>query len=100
MNGPQQAVTGLPSQVEPGQVQRMLQTLYCCASQPLDFTRTFHKLSPKRLNRSVAEFAGKHNLRDPDTLAQLALLAAGVAGKRLLRHDLIAADELSSRARS
>ena len=56
-----------------------------------------HKLSPKRLNRSVAE---KHYLRDPDTLAQLASLAAGLAGNRLLRHDLIADDELRSRERS
>ena len=29
---------------------------------------TFHKLSPKHLKRYVREFAGKHNLRDLDTL--------------------------------
>ncbi|MYB35298.1 MAG: transposase [Gammaproteobacteria bacterium] len=28
---------------------------------------TFHKISPKRLNRYVHEFAGKHNILDMDT---------------------------------
>ena len=30
---------------------------------------TFHKLSPKHLNRYIQEFAGKHNMRDLGTLA-------------------------------
>ena len=30
---------------------------------------TFHKLSPKHLNRYVTEFSGKHNVRDSGTLA-------------------------------
>ena len=29
---------------------------------------TFHKLSPKHLDRYVQEFAGKHNLREHDTI--------------------------------
>ncbi len=33
---------------------------------------TFHKISPKHLNRYVQEFAGKHNLRDMDTLCRCA----------------------------
>ena len=32
---------------------------------------TFHKLSPKHLNRYVQEFACKHNIRDLGTLAQM-----------------------------
>lgn len=61
---------------------------------------TFHKLSPKHLQRYVTEFAGKHNVRGLDTLAQMAALAAGLAGKRLMRRDLIADNGLSSGARS
>ena len=29
-------------------------------------TGTFHKMSPKHLNRYVQEFAGKHNVRESD----------------------------------
>ena len=32
---------------------------------------TFHKLSPKHLDRYVQEFAGRHNLREQDTIEQL-----------------------------
>ena len=31
----------------------------------------FHKISPKHLQRYVNEFAGKHNVRNEDTLAQM-----------------------------
>ena len=31
-------------------------------------TGTFHKLSPKHLDRYVQEFAGRHNLRESETL--------------------------------
>ena len=60
----------------------------------------FHKISAKHLQRYVTEFAGKHNVRDLDTMAQMAALAAGLAGKRLMRRDLIAANGLPSGARS
>ena len=61
---------------------------------------TFHKISPKHLDRYVGEFAGKHNVRDADTVAQMASLAAGMAGKRLRYQDLIADNGLPSGARS
>ena len=44
---------------------------------------TFHKLSPKLLDRYVQEFAGRHNLRDEDTIDIMASIATGMRGKRL-----------------
>ena len=61
---------------------------------------TFHKLSPKHLQRYVNEFAGKHNVRNEDTLAQMVVVAAGLVGKRLMYRDLVADNGLSSGARS
>ena len=51
---------------------------------------TFHRMSPKHLHRYVNEFAGRHNVRDRDTLEQMGLLAAGLVGKRLFYKDLVA----------
>ena len=61
---------------------------------------TFHKLSPKHLDRYVQEFAGKHNLRERDTIDQLAALSDGMDGKRLRYRSLIAGNGLASGARS
>ena len=60
---------------------------------------TFHKMSPKHLNRYVQEFAGKHNIREMDTAAQMTAVAAGLVGKRLMYRDLIAPNGLPSGAR-
>ena len=60
---------------------------------------TYHKLSPKHLNRYVQEFAGKHNLRDADTLAQMTTVAASLIGRRLLYRDLVKDNGLPSGAR-
>ena len=60
---------------------------------------TFHKISPKHLNRYVQEFAGKHNVRDMNTAAQMAAVAAGLIGKRLMYRELIADNGLPSGAR-
>ena len=51
---------------------------------------TFHHLSEKHLDRYVAEFAGRHNIRDLDTVAQMASLARGIVGKRLTYRELVA----------
>ena len=51
---------------------------------------TFHKISPKHLQRYVNEFAGKHNIRDKDTIDQMNAVIAGMVGKRLMYRDLIA----------
>ena len=61
---------------------------------------TFHKFSPKHLNRYVQEFAGKHNMREMDTLAQMVAVAARLVGKRLMYVDLTADNGLDSGARS
>ena len=42
---------------------------------------TFHKLSPKHLHRYVTEFAGRKNVRNEDTITQMACLARGLDGK-------------------
>ena len=63
-------------------------------------TGTFHKLSPKHLNRYVQEFAGKHNIRDSGTLAQMQGVVAMLVGRNLLYRDLIADNGLPSGARS
>ena len=61
---------------------------------------TFHKLSPKHLQRYVTEFAAKHNARPADTKDQMIVLAHGLIGKRLTYRDLIAENGLASGARS
>ena len=61
---------------------------------------TFHKIGPKHLQRYVSEFSGKHNIRSEDTAAQMAAVAAGLVGRRLLYRDLTADNGLSSGARS
>ena len=57
-------------------------------------------MSPKHLQRYVNEFAGRHNIRDCDTIGQMATIAAGIAGKFLPYKALIADNGLSSGARS
>ena len=61
---------------------------------------TFHKLSPKHLQRYVNEFSGKHNARNADTQDQMIALAVALVGKRLMYRDLIAENGLASGARS
>ena len=50
---------------------------------------TFHKLSPKHLNRYVQEFVAKHNTRQLDTLDQMRLIASRSIGRSLLYRNLI-----------
>ena len=51
---------------------------------------TFHRISPKHLNRYVREFAGRHNDRCQDTIQQMGTIALNLSGKRLEYRDLIA----------
>ena len=50
----------------------------------------YHHMSPKHLQRYVDEFAGRHNIREMDTIDQMRHVVAGLVGKRLLYRDLIA----------
>ena len=61
---------------------------------------TFHKISPKHLERYIDEFAGRHNIRSLDTIAQMRDTVARLVGRNLLRRDLIADNGLPSGARS
>ena len=51
---------------------------------------TFHKISAKHLQRYVNEFAGRHNVREADTIDQMASVVIGLVGKRLMYRELIA----------
>ena len=57
---------------------------------------TFHKISPKHLHRYISEFAGKHNIRDSGTLAQMRDIVTRLVGRNLLYRDLIARNGLSN----
>ena len=50
---------------------------------------TFHHFSAKHTNRYVAEFAGRHNIRETDTAEQMGHVAAAMVRKRLRYQDLI-----------
>ena len=60
----------------------------------------YRKMSPKHLQRHVDEFAGRHNVRNADTIKQMEGLVTGMIGKRLRYEDLTAENGLSSGARS
>ena len=51
---------------------------------------TFHRLSPKHLHRYVDEFVGRHNMRELDTLEQMALVASRMEKSQLRYKDLVA----------
>ena len=51
---------------------------------------TYHKMSEKHLNRYVAEFSGRFNDRDRDTLTQMGAIARGMLDRHLPYTDLTA----------
>ena len=57
------------------------------------FYGTYHKMSVKHLQRYITEFAGRHNIRDLDTIKQMAAIAHGMGGKRLTYRQLIGQQE-------
>lgn len=61
---------------------------------------TFHKMSPKHLDRYVQEFASRHNLREEDTIDIMAAVATGMRGKRLKYDQLIADNGLGNGSRT
>ena len=46
----------------------------------------------KHLNRHVAEFAGRHNMRERDTVDQMKNIVTGMVGKRLMYSELTKQD--------
>ena len=50
---------------------------------------TFHHLSPKHLDRYVSEFSGRHNIRNADTVDQMAIIAKDMVGRRLRYRELV-----------
>ena len=53
------------------------------------FAGAHHRMSVKRLWRYANEFAGRHNLRPPDGIDRMGLMAANPDRKRLKCKDLI-----------
>ena len=49
----------------------------------------YHNISPKHLDRYIAEYSGKAEIRDMDTADQMAAMARNGVGKRLRYEDLI-----------
>ena len=50
---------------------------------------TFHHMSRKHLQRYVNEFAGRHNIREHDTIVMMEMIVSGLFGKRLMYGDLV-----------
>ena len=61
---------------------------------------TYHKMSPKHLERYINEFSGRHNIREADTIEQMETAVARMVGKHLAYSALIADHGLSSGARN
>ena len=47
-------------------------------------------MSAKHLQRYVNEFAGRHGVRECDTIDQMGAVAGAMAGKRLTYRELVA----------
>ena len=53
------------------------------------YNGVYHHMSPDHLDRYVDEFAGRHNVRNANTIDQMAYVAHGLLDKRLEYKELI-----------
>jgi len=60
----------------------------------------YHKFSKKQLHRYVDDFAGRHNVRDRDTVDQIRTVVSNMVGRRLTYRRLTADYGLPSGARA
>ena len=51
---------------------------------------TYHHMSEKHLGRYIGEFAGRHNIRQANTIDQMENVVASMVGKRLMYKELVA----------
>lgn len=49
---------------------------------------TYHYMSEKHLHRYVNEFAGRHNVRDFDTIEQMCKMVVNMEGRKLTFKEL------------
>ena len=56
---------------------------------------TYHRMSPKHLQRYVNEFSGRHNIRPLDTIQQMRAIVRGLEGKRLIYKGTLWREHLS-----
>ena len=61
---------------------------------------TFHKISPKHLQRYVHEFVGRNNIRHLDTIEQMETVTKDMVGRFLPYNQLIQDNGRSSQARA
>ena len=62
------------------------------------YTGVYHRLSPKHLQSYVNEFAGRHNIREYDTIRQMQHVVLGMVGQRLMYRQLTAPTDRSAEA--
>ena len=53
------------------------------------YTGVYHRMSVDHLERYAVQFAGRHNVRDMDTLDQMGHVLAGLVGRRLMYKELV-----------
>lgn len=49
----------------------------------------YHKMSRKHLQKYVNEFAGRHNIREAETIDQMATITKQLVGKRLRYWEIV-----------